>query len=116
MSGTSATVTPDALDVQSGSSAAYLASRNLEFMKHSVAAQSSTTPQGIQVTATPALADISDITAVAQNVSFGRQVTHILANDPGFGAEAPFQYVMTSTMAQQISASFSSSSNTSNYI
>ena len=67
--------------------------------------------------ATPALADISDITVAAQNKkSFGKPITHVLANDPGFGTGAPFQYILTSTMAHQVSASYGSSSDTSNYI
>ena len=114
ISGTSAFVTPDAIEVYNGSS--WLASRAFKFTNSSVISQSGSTPVHLEVKATPALADISDITAVAQNVSFGRPVTHVLANDPGFGTEAAFQYIITSTMAHQISARFDNTSNTNNYI
>ena len=55
LSGTSAFVTPDALEVRAGGSAAYLACRNLEFMNHTVTAQSSATPHSVQVTSNVAV-------------------------------------------------------------
>ena len=42
--------------------------------------------------ATPSLNDISNITVASANISSGKPFTHVLANDPGFGTEAPFQY------------------------
>ena len=65
---------------------------------------------------TPALEHIPSITFAAQNASFGRPTISVLANDPGAGTEAAVQYYMTSTMAHQLSASVSTSSNTSNYL
>ena len=61
LSGTSAFVTPDALEVRAGGSAAYLACRNLEFMNHTVTAQSGTSPQSIQVIATPSVAQVTGL-------------------------------------------------------
>ena len=49
---------------------------------------------------------------VTQNVSFGRPVTSVLANHPGLdGGEAAVQYYLTGTVAHQLSACFSSSTN-----
>ena len=39
-----------------------------------------------------------------------------MANNPGPGTEAPCQYIMTSTLAHQISAKFDSSVDDQNYI
>ena len=64
----------------------------------------------------PALEHVSNITAAAQNVSFGKRITSVFANDPRAGTEAAVQYYMTSTMAHQLSASFNTSSNVSNYL
>ena len=47
--------------------------------------------------ATPPLADISDSTVAAQNVSFSKPLTHILELDLRLGTEAPLRYVVTST-------------------
>jgi len=94
--------------------AAWLDTAKIDFTNSTITTHSN--PTHIQVKATPALADISDITAVAQNVSFGRPITHILNNDPGLGVEASFQYIMTSTMYHQVSARFDNTSDADSYI
>ena len=56
------------------------------------------------------------MTVATSNTSFGKPLTNILANNPGIGTEAPFQYIMTSTLAHQILATIDTTSNTENYI
>jgi hypothetical protein len=93
---------------------AYIEASKFEFMNHTVSTNSN--PTRVEITATPNLSDIADITVATANISFGKPLTNVLANDPGFGTEAPFQYIMTSTLAHQISAKFDSTNNDQNYI
>ena len=97
-----------------GGSATPLPSSLLTFDNATLAVGASTGQ--LVIHGTPALADISDITTVAQNVSFGRPITCVLANDPGAGTEAPAQYFRTGTIAHQLSARFDTASDTNNYL
>ena len=54
-------MTVDALVVRAAGSAAYLACRNLDFMNHTVTAQSSTAPHSIQVIATHSVAQVAGL-------------------------------------------------------
>ena len=74
----------------------------IEFKNHSITSQ--TNPTRYEITSTPNLSDIADITIAIANISFGKPLTNALATDPGYDSEQSFQYIMTSTLAHQISA------------
>ena len=111
--GTSASVSIDPLQVYYNN-AAWLDVTKIDFINSTLTTQSN--PTRIEVKSTPNLSDIADSNVSSANISFGKPLSNVLANDPGYGTEAPSQHIMTSTLAYKISAKFDSTSNVENYM